>query len=225
MANADRRTAADRAAATGKANPQAIPDWIGRVLWEMGKSSPERAVFLERALHAVVEIATVLPTDSAKASIDAGSNLEALFQALQDPAVLSELEQFEPLASPLVRGLQAQRELLRIAGETLSAKEAGEVLGLSEDTVDRRREEGRLIAVRLGRRFAYPALQFSGTGVLLGLPQVLSALPDKDGWMQLAFLLSPNGDLEGEAPIARIQRGDVQAVVLAAQMFGEHGAR
>lgn len=61
-------------------------------------------------------------------------------------------------------------------------------------------------------------------GDVAGLNEVLQALAGCDAWMQLSFLLEPKAALADEAPIAILWRGEVEAVLAAARVFGEHGA-
>jgi hypothetical protein len=82
----------------------------------------------------------------------------------------------EPLAGPNLRGIEAQRELLKL----------------------------------------FPAFQFGANGPIAGLGDVLEALGDRDGWMQIAFLLHPNDNLDGDTPVDRMRSGDVSPAISAA---------
>ncbi len=137
---------------------------------------------------------------------------------------MPELERIEPLASPYMRGWQAQQDLLKQAGGTLSSEQLAQVLGLSRQAVDKRRQAGKLIAIPRGQhRFVYPACQLAEQGgTLPGLEEMLSELGDRDGWMQLS--LSPNIDLDSDSPLDVLRAGKVEAVLEAAVRFGEQGA-
>ena len=81
------------------------------------------------------------------------------------------------------------------------------------------------MAVELGRRgYYYSAWQFGESGTLLGLESVLKALSDHDAWMQLAFFIAPNPRLDGRAPYQALAEGRLEAVLIAAQAYGEQGA-
>jgi hypothetical protein len=103
--------------------------------------------------------------------------------------------------------------------------EVAKLLGLSRQAVDKRRRAGRLLGLSIGRRgFLYPTWQFTESGVLPGLEEVLEDLSDHDSWMQLVFMLTPDAWLDEETPLAELRRGNLDRVRIAAQMLGEHGA-
>jgi hypothetical protein len=228
MANIKRTIAGARNPATSNTSTaQEIPAWLDRVRSRLNvlPEDPARKIFLERAFEAVIQITQALPTQALEQTAAAGNNVLVLLRALQSPEILPELERYEPLASPYLKGLQAQQELLREAGGLMTSEEAAKLLGLTRQAVDKRRQANKLIAIPQGQRaFGYPVCQFDAKGPLPGLDQVLVALGPHDGWMLLTFLLSPNGHLDGQTPADLLRRGEVSAVSRAASMFGEHGA-
>ena len=72
--------------------------------------------------------------------------------------------------------------------------------------------------------FLYPAWQFDARGPVPGLDTVLAKMTVASPWMRAAFFLSGDATLNGETPLAVLRRGDVEAVVRAAAMYGEQGA-
>jgi hypothetical protein len=128
----------------------------------------------------------------------------------------------DPLASARLRGIVAQEQL---AADTLSAGEVAKLLGISRQAVDKRRKERTLLALERPKRGnRYPAWQFTESGVLEGLETVLDALQGHDTWAQARFMTSGNARLGGKTPILRLEAGDIEAVVRAAELFDEHGA-
>lgn len=128
----------------------------------------------------------------------------------------------DPLLVARLRGIVAQE---RLAAETLSASEVAELLGITRQAVDKRRSEGKLLAIEPPRRGnRYPAWQFTKRGVLEGLNVVLDALREHDPWVQVRFMTSGNARLGGKTPLAKLEAGDVEAVVRAAEMLDVHGA-
>lgn len=128
----------------------------------------------------------------------------------------------DPLAEARLRGIVAQEAL---AADSYSAAEVAELLGISRQAVDKRRVEGKLLALdppKRGNR--YPSWQFGDRGVVEGLEQVLTALEGHDAWARARFMTSSNARLGGKTPIARLRSGDVAAVVRAAETFAVHGA-
>jgi len=147
-----------------------------------------------------------------------------LVAAAMQPAVVEHVETPSPLLPALLRGAQAKRQLLEAEGGTLSAAEVARLLRLSRQAVDKQRRTGRLLALRAGPSWRYPAWQFIDGQSLPGLPEVLAALRAVSPWTTAAFLLSRNTRLGERRPVDLLRRGELDAVERAAQAHGEHGA-
>ena len=186
---------------------------------------PLRALFLARAMRAVAQVARRLDRRALGEAASASSDLNVLVAALERPAMIGPLSKGDPLASARLRGLAARRELLQADGGTVSAAEAGRLLGLSRQAVDKRRRAGRLLALSTGRRgYEYPAWQFGRDGALAGLEETLQRLASHDPWTKLSFFLHPNVYLDGMTPLERLRHGDRASVLRAADSLGEQGA-
>jgi len=98
--------------------------------------------------------------------------------------------------------------------------------GVSRQAVDKRVNEGSLLAVPgPSNRRAYPTLQFDRDGsIVLGLREVLEALPTDNPWSILNFLARPDVRLDGRKPIDLLKAGDIPPVIEAARRYGEQGA-
>jgi hypothetical protein len=204
-----------------------IPAWLDRIRARLHLTPQDaaRKIFLERAFEAVIEITQTLPSSALEETAAAGNNVLVLLRALQSPEILPELERYEPLASPYLKGLRAQRELLQHAGGLMTSEDVAALVSVTRQAVDKRRQSNKLIAIPQGRRgFGYPICQFDSKGPLRGLEEMLDALHVSDGWMQLTFLLSPNADLENLSPLELLHAGRIPAVTEAASRFGDHGA-
>jgi hypothetical protein len=186
---------------------------------------PLRGAFLIRALNALARLTPALDEGEMSQVVAAPSDYEVLLRALESPEAIAALQDVDPLAAARVRGLRARDDLLRAEGGTISAEQAGEILSITRQAVDKRRRTGRLLALDTGRRgYAYPVWQFRARGLLDGLPEALAALAGHDPWMQAAFFLQGNAYLDGERPLDALRRGDGAAVLRAAQAHGEQGA-
>jgi hypothetical protein len=204
-----------------------IPAWLDRIRARLRSTRQDavRKVFLERAFEAIIEITQTLPSSALEETVAAGNNVLVLLKALQSPEILPELERYEPLASPYLKGVEAQRELIKKAGGLMTSEEVANILGLTRQAVDKRRQSNKLIAIPQGQHgFGYPACQFDSRGPLHGLEEMLNSLQVSDGWMQLTYLLSCNADLENRSPLELLREGRNSAVAEAAGKFGEHGA-
>lgn len=131
----------------------------------------------------------------------------------------------DPLSAARLRGLERRRRLVDAAGGLLNAASAAEILGVTRQAVDKRRVRNRLLAITQGKRgFGYPAFQFDDGRTLAGLDRSLDALQGLDTWMQLVFFAEPNDRLGGKRPLESLREGQVDAVMRAAQAFGQQGA-
>ncbi|MCC7103947.1 MAG: hypothetical protein IT307_02275 [Chloroflexi bacterium] len=183
-----------------------------------------RSAFLTRALHALSEMAQDLDDEALGRAAGARTNAGVLLRALEHPSAVTALEDDDPLALARLRGLAAREQVLTAEGGTLTSEQVAEHLRISRQAVDKRRQAGKLIGLDIGRHgYAYPAWQLAPRGTLPGLEQVLEAMTVRDPWMQAAFFLSGDPRLEGKTPLERLRRGDVDAVLLAARGYGEHG--
>jgi hypothetical protein len=149
------------------------------------------------------------------------SDIEELIEVLQRPEVLADLRRRDPLAPARLRGLRAKKQLLEAEGGVASGRELAQALGITRQAVDKRRLNNKLIGIDLGRRgYAYPVWQID----LEGFDAVLSELAEYDPWTQALFMLSANPWLEGETPLAVLRRGEFDAVLAAARLYGEQTA-
>jgi hypothetical protein len=174
--------------------------------------------FFTQVLAALTRLAK---SPDSRALAEADSSFDALVRLLERPETLAELQPRNPLAPARLRGLRLQQEILAAEGGSCSAQSLANALGITRQAVDKRRKRGALIGLSLGRRgYAYPVWQIG----LPGLESVLAKLHDLDPWTQSAYFLAPNRWLEGVTPLNALRRGEIDAVVNAARMYGEQVA-
>jgi biotin operon repressor len=206
------------------ASPAAIKPSLLEALSEMSKPTA-RSKFLQYVLTAAVAVSR-----SAKITTDADldehqGGFEAMVEVFARPEALLALAPNDPLAAVRFKGVQVKHELLYQDGQPLTSEEVAQLLHITRQAVDKRRSKGQLLGVSLGRRgYLYPAWQFHSGQVLPGLERVLAALKDYDPWTQLMFLKTGEVRLDGATPLERLQAGDIDAVVWAAECYGTHGA-
>src|ERR1700680_1345723 len=174
-------------------SPPTIPEWLDYVRITVENEAPLVQTLMRRAINAVLRFAELSEASVVRAAA-APNDLIVLVTALSSGELLDELKSFEPLAPAFIRGIEAQRRLLEEYGGILTAQQAGEILGISRQSVDKRRRAHTLLPLTTGRHgYRYPAWQFTKFGaVLSGVEDVLQALGPHDEWMQAAFFASEN---------------------------------
>lgn len=144
---------------------------------------------------------------------------------LEAPEMVEPSDPEQILAAACVRGLEARQQLLDAEGGAWTAERVASHLGVSRQSVDKRRKASKLLAITVGRRgYFYPSWQFVRHGVLSGWETILRALAANDSWAQVIFMLSPNDRLDAQRPLDALRHGKVEEVKVAASAFGEHGA-
>jgi biotin operon repressor len=182
-------------------------------------------IFFSRAISALEELETVLPTELIDEASAAPTNFMVLLEALKARSLATEFAVNEPLTIARLRGVERQHNLVEQSGGMLKGERVAKLLGISRQAVDKRRRQNRLIGLTQGRRgYAYPIWQFHNGKTLSNLEKVLDQLRDHDPWMQLTFFLNANDRLEGSSPLEMLRSGKVEPVLEAATSYGEHGA-
>lgn len=192
-----------------------------------------RSTAARRVARAASRIVAVADHDDARAAamapiVDAVANaaeadtgLTTLIAELERPEVLQEHLQEDPLARARLRGIRAKQRLLNAEGGVVSGQEFADLVGVSRQAIDKRRRNGTLIGLSLGKKgYYYPVWQVDTEG----LKPVLAELRHYGPWTQAAFMLTRNRWLGGETPLMMLRRGEHEAVLTAASMYGEQTA-
>jgi len=170
--------------------------------------SPIRAAFWKRASAALQRLTEQAEESALLRAVSAPTDAGALARAISDtlPADSASGE-LDPLASLIARGAEQKLELLKQAGGGLSASDVSRLLHISRQAVDKRRREGKLLAVPRGSDYTYPACQFEDDRAVVGLPEMLTARNVNHPWATLAFLVTPEDEL-GCSPLQALQQRD-----------------
>ncbi|MCU0286124.1 MAG: helix-turn-helix domain-containing protein [Acidobacteria bacterium] len=189
--------------------------------------TPIRSAVLVRALNNITHTVELLDVESLEKIVSASSNLDVLLSLFEESVVQESrvTSQGDPLRSFRLKGIQAKSALLKKEGGVITSQQVAELLGISRQAIDKRRRQGNLLAVSLGRRsYFYPVWQFSEDGVLPGFETVLGILKDYDPWMKMIFMLNANHSLKDRSPLEKLREGDLDNVFKAAQSAVEQGA-
>lgn len=127
----------------------------------------------------------------------------------------------------VLEGIRIAQQDLHDAGGAYDLDQVRTLMhGVSRQRVDRRVKERTLLAVPgPSNRRVYPTVQFTRDGnVVEGLKPVLDALPTRNPWATLNFLVRPDSRLRGRRPIDLLKAGEIERVVDAARRVGQQGA-
>jgi hypothetical protein len=130
-------------------------------------------------------------------------------------------------AKAVLKGIEIAKEDLLCSGGTYDLEQVRTLLhGVSRQSIEARVRNGSLLAVPgPSNRRRYPVVQFDGDGKIVeGLSAVQEALPTKNGFAVLNFLIHPDYRLGGRKPIDLLKAGEVELAVEAARRFAEAGA-
>lgn len=193
-------------------------------LWEaltaINQHNP-RGKFLEHLIKLAVQATkkAQIPPDIASET----TYFTEMVKTLSKPEIIKEFApKTDPLTSARLRGQQMKIELLYQDDNPLSSEQVGALLRISRQAVDKRRNQGKLFGLSLGRRgYLYPSWQFQDGTILAGLEKVLTALEEYDDWTKLMFFKTGDLRLNDKTPLECLQAGEIDNVILAAESYGK----
>ncbi len=197
--------------------PKSTQKTISKII-KASNQEPLKATFLTRVIEGLIEIADSSNLVDITA---ADTNYEVLLAALQTPEAISLLTKQDPLANAKIRGLHLKQQLIEAEGGCANSEEIAQMLGISRQAINQRRQRGKLIGLSRGKgKYIYPLWQFTDTGeTLSGLEAVLAKLQELDPWMQITFFLNSNVRLENKTPLEMLRKGEVEPVIISASAF------
>jgi hypothetical protein len=153
------------------------------------------------------------------------------FQYLMKAAEIA-LESVKPTADSAekklnearLRGVKRVAELRKAAEPVLETGQVCEVLGVSRETIRKKVDGRKLLALPKGADRVFPAFQFKEGAVLPGFAEALSALDTESPFTALSFFLSSNSEFDGKSAIELLQAGEAEPVLAEARSFLKHGA-
>ena len=174
--------------------PQEWPEWIARLRARIVEEAPGKREFAEKAGKFILELMDLSEASLADAA-EAPDNWHAMFRAMRAPELMEQMQRSDPLARAFLDGLDTKRQLLAQNGGVFKTEHVADYLGISPQAVNKRRMFHQLLGLTFRKRgYVYPGWQFTGTGTIGGLDDVLRALAQHDEWMQNAFFISPAAD-------------------------------
>lgn len=199
------------------------PDDLLKSVAELASGDQMHRALLLRYVRVVEQLVQKMPNDLIMSTISAPSDFGALVRALSDPRISEPSRRTDPLAGAVGRSIAHRDRLKQMAGEMLSSSQVEELLGIKRQAIDKRRKAHKLLALRMGSDWSYPALQFDGGEVLFGFESILSAYAEKDPWVILDILLAPDEALRGRTLLQAMREKDEQAIERHVAQAGSDG--
>lgn len=120
--------------------------------------------------------------------------------------------------------------MLENHGGLLKSGDVALKLGVSRQTIKNQRDSGKILSIREGNDYLFPAFQFSDSGKLAFFEQVLLNLVNLEGITKCSFFLTKIEMLNGErkSPLEILQKGvnqqELDYLLREASLFGQHTA-
>lgn len=172
------------------------------------KPSLAKIAFLERAQNAIQRLADEMSEDMLERALAAGSDVGTIARVISNPQLNDPALLIDPLAPSRARALQHRREVAKEAGAMLSASEASSLLNISRQALDKRRNSGAVLAVRVGSDWKYPELQFQESSPLSRLKDIIKAHHGVDGWVILDSIIGVDHAYRNRSIMDLLREGD-----------------
>src|SRR5229473_5086924 len=215
-----------------KRQTSALAGANGMTFPPMGKHSADRAqqalaqAFLKRSMKMLERVSSTASSEALQSALSSPTDVGGVASLLSDLAPLGvDLSAVDPFTELMARGAAIKQELLTSGGGGLTSSQVSSALGITRQAVDKRRIRNALLAVPNGSgEYLYPACQFTSTGVIPGLEEVLRAFQIRSPWTQLSALLAPAPALGGRTILEALKSGAIERALAIAASFGEQAA-
>lgn len=178
-----------------------------------------------RAHRALESVMKAMPSDALFEAAAAPRDLDALILAVSAGAIELPATQKDPMTGAMILAFDHRRQLLEQASPLLTAAEVQKILGVSRQAIDKRRERGSILGIRIGHNWAYPQLQFDlegGGQVYPCLSKVLAIHKGDSAWVVLDSLLAADPAFGGMTLLQVVREGRVDLIDLyARQLMGD----
>lgn len=182
--------------------------------------------FLRRSVKMLERVSSSASSETLKSALSAPTDVGGVATLLSDLAPLHvDVSSVDPFVEAMALGAATKQELLTSAGGGLTSSQVARALGITRQAVDKRRIRHALLAVPNGSgEYLYPACQFTSTGVIPALEEVIRAFQIRSPWTQLSALLAPAPALGGKTILEALKSGAIETAIAIAASFGEQAA-
>ncbi len=164
--------------------------------------------FIRRTANAIERLAMRVDEATLVEAMAAPTDFGTLARVLTDfGAIGNAVAEIDPAAVELAREIEHRESVVRRAGGMLSADDAGQLLHITRQAVDKRRRGKTLLAIRQGGDWLYPRAQFHEQEAIPGLPEIIRGFEASGPWVTLEFLVTEDSILDGLAPRDALLRG------------------
>jgi hypothetical protein len=182
--------------------------------------------FLKRSVKMLERVSSSASSEALKSALSSPTDVGGVATLLSDLAPLDvDFSSVDPFVEAMALGAVIKQELLTSGGGGLTSSQVASALGITRQAVDKRRIRHALLAVPNGSgEYLYPACQFTSTGVIPCLEEVLRAFQIRNPWTQLSALLAPAPALGGKTILEALKSGAIERAIAIAASFGEQAA-
>jgi len=190
------------------------------------RHSTLRDAFIKRSTHAIARLAERADDAMLVEAMAAPTDFGTLARLITDLGVVgTAVAELDPESLDFAREIEHRDKLVQRAGGMLSAEEAGQLLHIGRQAVDKRRRNKTLLAVRQAGDWFYPRAQFHEHEVIPGIPEIVKGFEESGPWVTLEFIMTSDSVLDGLSPReALLKGGDLYGRVMTlvrAQEAGE----
>jgi hypothetical protein len=165
-----------------------------------------RAIFLRRMRRWTRDLARSAPSSVLADALSQPSARGTMVHLLSVFAPFDEDTEAQRLRErAMERGLLVQEQLREAAGGLRSTAWVANHLKVRRQSIDKRRREGRLLALNTPSGYVFPGCQFAAEGTVPGLENVLDVLSGGGFWETIAALVTPAPSLGGKSIIEGLQ--------------------
>jgi hypothetical protein len=174
----------------------------------LGRQSPIRDAFIKRSAHVIERLAERADEATLVEAMAAPTDFGTLARVLTDVGVIgTAVTELDPDALDLANEIDRRDKLVLRNGGMLSAEEAGQLLHIGRQAVDKRRRNKTLLAIRQAGDWFYPRAQFHEHEVIPGIPEIIKGFEASGPWVTLEFVVTADAVLDGLTPREALLKG------------------
>ena len=182
-----------------------------------GAQATATAALVSRLTRALTRAAGVAGDEFVHRALERPSDMGVIIDLLRSTLpLLSAERELDPDLGTGVAALEAEDDLIRLAGGLRDAKWVAEYLAIDPKSVTAKARRNELLAIARGDRNLYPAFQFRDGQVVPGIREILGVVSLTNGWSRLSFLLTPDPGIADRTPIEAFQADRDAVLSLAA---------